>query len=265
MPPANAAAHRVPGMREVVGAITGRELRLASRRRLVLALFVLSLLPLVVFALVLIIGAASEATFGTHLDWDPVAKFLGVQAFPVELLALGLGTPIVAQDRAEDVLFLYATRPVRPAHYALGKLLAVALPCTALLLLPGFVMAGLRFGILTRVGLGDTLIVAASVVLASLLIGWGYAGVTLAASALTHRTRWAVWLALAVLILPDSVAAILHLGLAIGPGKAINAVIAMLFDHGEIGAGIWGASLLAALGMAGAGILLWRARREMTP
>jgi ABC-type transport system involved in multi-copper enzyme maturation permease subunit len=261
----SAGARAVPGLLDVVSAIAGRELRLASQRRLVRALGVLSLLPLVVFALVLVIGVATEATFGSHLSWDPVARFLSVQSFPVALLALGLGTPIVAQDRAEDVLFLYATRPVRPSHYALGKLLAVALPCTALLLVPGILMAGLRLGILARVGPVDTALVVGKVVAASLVIGWGYAGLTVAASALTHRARWALWLALGVLLLPDAIASAWRLDVAIGPTKAVSAVLAALFDGGSAGAGVWGATLLLLVGLGGTGILLWRARREMTP
>jgi ABC-type transport system involved in multi-copper enzyme maturation permease subunit len=265
MSTASAVARRVPGLREVVGAITGREIRLASQRRLVRTLFVLSLLPLVVFTLVLVIGAASKAAIGTDLGWDPVAKFLGVQAFPVTLLALGLGTPIVALDRAENVLFLYATRPVRPIHYALGKLLAVALPCTALLLVPGVIMAGLRFGILSRVGPTDTLVVVAKVTAASLVIGWGYAGLTVAASALTRRSRWSLMLAVCVLLFPDTAAAILRLKVAIGPTKAVSSVLDALFADGGTAAGLWGASLLVLCGLCGSAILLWRARREMTP
>jgi len=145
----------------------------------------------------------------------------------------------VALDRAEDVLFLYATRPVRPIHYALGKLLAVALPCTALLLGPGVIMAGLRLGILTRVGPTDTLVAVAKVAVASLLIGWGYAGLTVAASALTRRARWSLMLAVAVLLFPDTAAAILRLKLAIGPGKAVSSVLDALFAGGESGAGLW--------------------------
>jgi ABC-type transport system involved in multi-copper enzyme maturation permease subunit len=265
MRPANATPRPVPGLVDVVGAIAGREIRLASQRRLVRTLAVLSVMPLCAFALVLVIGVATEATFGSRLSWDPVARFLAVQAFPVALLALGLGTPIVAQDRAEDVLFLYATRPVRPSHYALGKLLAVALPCTALLLVPGILMAGLRLGILARVGPIDTAVVVVKVAAASLVIGWGYAGLTVAASALTHRTRWALWLALGVLLLPDAIAGVGRVEVAIGPTKAVSALLAALFDGGSVGAGVWGASLLLLVGLSGTGILLWRARREMTP
>jgi ABC-type transport system involved in multi-copper enzyme maturation permease subunit len=226
---------------------------------------VVSLLPLAGFALVLVIGAATKASFGADLSWDPVARFLGVQSFPVGLLALGLGSPIVAEDRAADVLFLYATRPVRPSHYALGKLLAVALPCTALLLVPGIVMAGLRLGILANVGPTDTLLVIAKVTAAALVIGWGYAGLTVAASALTHRTRWALWLALGALFLPDTIAGVLHVETAIGPTKAVSSLLAAMFADGGARSGAWGATLLVLLGLGGAAILLWRARREMTP
>jgi hypothetical protein len=259
------SSHRVPSSAEVVSAITGRELRLASKRSLVRVLFVLSLVPVIVFALILIIGVATEATFGAELRWDPVERFLAVQTFPVLLLALGLGTPIVASDRAEDVLFLYATRPVRPGDYALGKLLAVAGPCMALLFVPGTVMAGLRLGILTHVGPTDTLLVVGKVALASLAIGCGYAGLTVGASALTHRTRWALLGALSVLIFPDTAAGVARLHFAIGPMQAVTDVLKALFAAGTTRSGIWGAALLVGLGAAGTALLLWRARREMTP
>jgi len=45
----------------------------------------------------------------------------------------------------------------------------------------------------------------------------------------------------------------------------VASVIAALFADGSFGAGAWGAALLLLLGVGGTGILLWRARREMTP
>jgi len=265
MAEAHGSGHRVPSSAEVVSAITGRELRLASQRRIVRVLFALSLLPLVIFALILVVGVATEAAFGAGLRWDPVERFLAVQTYPVLLLALGLGTPIVASDRAEDVLFLYATRPVRPADYAVGKLLAVAGPCVALLFIPGTIMAGLRLGILTQVGPSDTLLVIGKVALASLALGCGYAGLAVGASALTHRTRWALLGALSVLIFPDTAAGVARLTFAIGPTQAVTDVIKALFATGTARSGLWGATLLVALAAGGTAILLWRARREMTP
>ena len=161
-----------PSRGHIIETIVRREVRLASRRRGVRGLFFMSLTPLVVFALILVIRVAGEETFGVDMGWDPVLSFLEVQVYPVLLLALGLGTPIVANDRSEDVLFLYATRPVGPMDYTWGKLLSVALPVALLLLVPGIIVAGLRWGILRHVGALDSLVVVAQVAEAQVVTEW---------------------------------------------------------------------------------------------
>ncbi len=258
------ATSRVPTATDVVGAIVRRELRLASKRRLVRFLFYISLLPLTAMALWLVFKVAAEASLGTEIKYDAVPQFLDVQSGPVLLLALGLGTPIVAQDRAEDVLFLYATRPVQPIHYTLGKLLATALPCAALLLVPAFIMAGLQMGVLPGVGAMDTLTLMGKTTVLSLLIGWGYAGMTVAASALTRRGRWALLLVIGYLLV-DRIAAFAGADFPIGPTHAAAELRRALFEGGEVAAGVAGGSLLAALGVLAALVLAWRASREMTP
>jgi ABC-type transport system involved in multi-copper enzyme maturation permease subunit len=256
---------RVPGLLAVVEAIASREVRMASARKLVRALFLVSLVPCLVLALVLIVRVAGEAATGIRLSWDPVGRFLEIQSIPVLLMALGLGTPIVAQDRAEEVLFLYATRPVSPAGYALGKLGAVALPSILLLLVPALLMAGLRLGILPYVDLGDTLLVVGKALLVSLLVGWGYAGLTVAASALTSRARWALLVSLGLLIVPAVVRKMAGVTAAFDPTGAASQLIEALFEGAPLERALVAACLLGGLGIAGAVVLLLRARKEMIP
>ena len=125
-------SHRTaPTSSHVIGAIARRDLAIAARRKTLRFLFIASLGPPVVIAAILVVRIVAEQLATTELDWDPVLRFLQAQAIPVALLALGLGTPCVARDRSEEVLFLYATRPVLPWHYAAGKMLSVALPSGA--------------------------------------------------------------------------------------------------------------------------------------
>jgi len=246
-------------------AIAQREIRLASRRKLVRALFVTSLIPLVIFAIVLIAEVASKAALGMSLGWDPVHQFLGVQSFPVMLLSMAIGAPMVALDRAEDVLFLYATRRVRPLDYALGKWAAVALPASLLLLLPGLLMAGMRWGILPDVDAVGSAWIAAKVVATSLLVGAGYGGVALAASALTQRGRWALLLALGLLFGPEIGRGFARTEWPLGPMHASTTLIRALFGDGRSDYAVLGACLLAACAIAGVVLCATRVRKEMIP
>ena len=215
-------------------------------------LFLGSLLPPVVLAIVLIVRIAVEQ-MGLDLDWDPVLLTIQIQAFPVALLALALGTPSVARDRSEDVLFLYATRPVTPWSYALGKMLAVAITAAALLIVPAVLLAILRQGVLgDRVSTPDSMLIIGKVAMAAIVMAWGYAGVAVGPSAITKRGRWALLLAIGVFLVPDAITEIFNdIPDAIGPAEAVKAVLDALFTGDEIGTGIFGAGMLVAYGLAG--------------
>ncbi|MDX9724592.1 MAG: hypothetical protein RBU37_27840 [Myxococcota bacterium] len=246
-------------------AISVRELRLASRRKLVRTLFIFSLIPLLVFALVIIANMAAEASFGANLGWDPVHSFLKVQAFPVLLLSMALGAPLVAEDRNQDVLFLYATRRVRPFDYAWGKYLGVALPCVLLLGLPSLVMAALRWGVLSGVDALDSAEVSALALLVSALIGLGYAGVALAASVFTHRSRWALILSLGCFFGPEILRSAMRISWPMGPMSAGQSVIEAFFAGGATEQAIAGGAMLLVLGALGLLSCSWRVAKEMIP
>ncbi|MBN2170114.1 MAG: hypothetical protein JW819_02195 [Candidatus Krumholzibacteriota bacterium] len=262
-----AGAERKPSSLHVLRAITARELRLAWRRRLLKLLFLASVLPPVIFITVILVRLFVERSFGADLDWDPMLRFLQFQAGPVTLLALGIGTPCVARDRAEDVLFLYATRPVVPWHYALGKLAAVALPAAALMLLPGLLIAVLRLTVTQDLGAAGAGLLLLKMILVSLVMGWAYAGLTVGASSGVKRARWAMLLAIAFLVFPDMVAQLVTFGRAwpMGPGSAVNRLMESLFDLGLDGQGLWCLALLMLYGAGGAWVSVQRAQREMIP
>lgn len=258
---------RCPSAYHVLRAIAWRELRVAAQRRLVRWLFIGSLLPVLVFATILVVRVIAEEKFDQDLDWDPILYFLSVEGGFVALLTLGIGTPLVARDRAEDVLFLYATRPVLPWHYMAGKMAAVLVPAAGLLLFPGIMLAALRLGLLRDVGSLDTLVLFGKVSVAGILVGLGYAGISVGASALTTRARWSLLLALGIYMLPDAVAGVIFGSdaPALGPGRATADLLGTLFDSVELWRGIVAGIVLLAYGVAGGVVTVLRVKREMIP
>ena len=244
---------KAPTTAQVITAIARREIMMAMRRRLVKLLFLVSLLPPIVMAAILV-GIMIAKGLGADLEWDPLAKLLDIQTAPVLFLALAIGTPVVARDRSEDVLFLYATRPVTPWSYTIGKMLAVALPAVALLLIPGILIAILRAGLIAEFGIVESLDLLVRIALVAVLVAWGYAGVTVGPSAAAKKTRWALLLAFGCFVIPASLAEIIWRGssYALDPGTACEDLIATLFDGYGVSYGIVGAITLVVWGALGA-------------
>jgi ABC-type transport system involved in multi-copper enzyme maturation permease subunit len=263
-----AERRRAPSSAQVILAIARREIRLAARRKLVRLLFLGSVLPPVVLTVVLVVRIIAEQTTGFELNWHPLLGFLKFQALPVALLALGLGTPSVARDRSEEVLFLYATRPVLPWHYALGKLLAVAVPAGALMLAPGILIAIFRLGVTADIGTGEALSMVLKLAVASAALAWGYAGVCVGPSAAVRKARWALLIALGLFVLPDVPAQLIAGSHAypFTPGNAINELLQTLFGGDpDLTRGSFGLFILLAYGFAGMLVTTARVQREMIP
>ena len=263
------AASRAPTSLQVVQAIARREMGIALRRRLVKLLFLLNLVPPLVLAVFLVIRTMVEGA-GLALDFDPLARFIAVQVGPVLFLALAIGTPSVARDRAEDVLFLYATRPVTPWSYTMGKMAAVAVPSAALLLIPGVLIAALRLGILESEGAGDAVTLVLKVLLVAVLTAVGYAGICVGASASTKKARWALVLALAALVAPKVSTEIagFFLGepaLPLAAPHAVSVLVEALFDAGRHSSTAVAVAALLGWGAVGAVVTAATVRREMTP
>ncbi len=260
-------AERVaPTSAAVIRAIARRELSLAARRRLTKLLFLFSILPPIVLTVIIVVRMIAESATGIGLRFDPILEFLQFQAGPVALLALGIGTPSVARDRAEEVLFLYATRPVQPWHYALGKMLAVALPAAALMLLPGALIAVLRLGVTAQLSTGEAAVLVLELAMASVALGWGYAGISVGPSAATRRGRWAMLIALGFFVIPDALARVVwgRHALPVGPVKAAQELLDTLISGNGL-AGWFGLVMLLLYGALGLLVTTGRVRREMTP
>jgi ABC-type transport system involved in multi-copper enzyme maturation permease subunit len=258
---------RPPTSAQVAAAIARREIMIALRRRLVKLLFLGNLIPPLVMAIILIVNILARGAGIGDLGWDPLARLLQIQIGPVLLLALGIGTPLVARDRSEDVLFLYATRPVTPWSYTFGKMLAVAIPAMALLVLPAILIAILRAGLMEDFGVVDSLVLIAKVTLVAFLVAWGYSGVSVGPSAAAKKARWALLLAFMCFAIPSAISEFIwgYGHYALDPGEASKDLIAALFDNDSAAHGLVGAIILLVWGALGSLVISSRMRREMIP
>jgi ABC-type transport system involved in multi-copper enzyme maturation permease subunit len=264
------ADSRTPTSTQVVAAIARREITMALRRKLVKLLFLFNLLPPLVMAIILVVNTIIKGAGLENLEWDPLAKLLEIQAGPVLLLALGIGTPLVARDRSEDVLFLYATRPVTPWSYTIGKMLAVAVPAVLLLVVPTILVAILRMGLMADFGAADSLALVGKVVIISILLACGYSGVSVGPSAATKKARWALLLALLCFMIPPAISGLAahlmnHDMYALDPATAGEVIIQALFADESMYRGILAGLCLLVWGMLGSLVTAARVRREMIP
>jgi len=257
-----------PSRAHVIGAIARRELAIAFRRRLVKLLFLVSLGPPLVFAGILVVVIVAQRMAGVDLDWDPVLWFLRFQAVPVALLAVGIGAPLVSRDRTEDVLYLYAVRPVTPWTYTLGKLIAVALPSFLLMMLPAVLIVALRQGVLDQqVSTGESMSLLVRVTVLAVLVAAGYAGVTVGPSALATRSRWALFVIFLLFWIPDLVGGLIWGpdAIGLGPGKAAQGLLDSLVGGRHAASGAGTAGVLLVYTLLGALVTARRVRREMIP
>lgn len=251
----------------VVRAIAVRQLRIAWRTRMVKIALALSLIPVLVDGVSIFVRVTTEETFGVSVPWDALVQFLQAQTAMLSLVAIAIGVPAVARDRSEDVLFLYATRPVRPWHYTAGKVLSTAVPATLLLLVPGLLLGLLRWTLLPGFGAAEIAVFTLRISLASVFIGAGVAGLCVGLGAAVKSTRWGYFLAVAGLFIIDSMIGGATLGRAVpfGPYAAGDRLIAAVFESGRLGEVLWAVSVLTiwfALGTLGTA---GRVRKEMVP
>lgn len=258
---------RAPSHRSVIWTIARRELGIAARRRVVKFLFLVSLLPPLVMGVVLVVRVMAREATGMDLGFDPVLWLLRIQAGVVMVFCLGIGPFTVARDRSEDVLYLYAVRPVSPFTYMAGKMVAVALPAGLLLFIPSVLIALVREGILDEAVQGaETFLIIAKAGIASVLLGTAYAGVTVGPSALMRRGRWALVIALLLFWMPEPLKLAKGTdGLAIGPASAAQDLLSALFNEQTALLGVASAVVLGLYALVGGVIIRARARQEMRP
>ena len=265
-PMAPAEIKHAPSAWHVIRSIASRELVLASRTRLMRFLFLGSILPPLVFVVVLVVQLMITQNVQIPFRLNPLLGFLEFMGVPVLFLSLGLGTPSVSRDRAEDVLFLYATRPVLPWHYALGKMFAVAVPAFGLMLFPGILTAILRAGVVQDIGVGDAFGMIARVAVVAAGMGWGYAGVTVGPSALVKKARWALVISLVFFMINESMLSpFFRDPWPLSPNEAFRELLNALFGEKDAIRGWISLFVLNLYGWAGFFAVRARVRTEMTP
>lgn len=257
-----------PSSVHIIGTIAQREFRIAMRRKFLRLILILGFLPPVGAAVVLVIRLLLRQMQGTDVGWDPLPHLLQFQTIPVFLAALGLGTPAVSRDRAEDVLYLYAVRPVSPSLYAAGKMLAVFLPAFIVLFLPTIMVLAVRQGILgSEAAPLESLADLGKAALLTLGAAVALAGATVGPSAATKRGRWALLMSLAIMTLPDTILRVFDLGddWAIGPINVARLLVDTMFKDPALLPSIGHLAILFAWGAAGFLLTRWRVSREMIP
>ncbi|MDZ4804485.1 MAG: hypothetical protein SGI90_06465 [Candidatus Eisenbacteria bacterium] len=258
----------IPSSIHVISTIAQREFRIAMRRKFLRVILVMGFLPPIGAAVVLIVRLLLRQMQGTDVGWDPLPFLLQFQTIPVFLAALGLGTPAVSRDRAEDVLYLYAVRPVSPTLYAAGKMLAVFLPVFIVLFMPIVMVIAVRQGILgSEAAPLDSLADLGKAALLTLGAAAALAGATVGPSAATKRGRWALLLSLAVMTLPDTVLKVFGKGddWAIGPINVARLLVDTMFKDPVWLPSLGHLAILFAWGISGFLLTRWRVAREMIP
>jgi len=258
----------IPSSTHVISTIAQREFRIAMRRKFLRVILVMGFLPPIGAAVVLIIRLIIRQMQGTDIGWDPLPFLLQFQTIPVFLAALGLGTPAVSRDRAEDVLYLYAVRPVSPTLYAAGKMLAVFLPAFIVLFMPIVLVLVVRQGILgSEAAPLDSLTDLGKAALLTLGTAAALAGATVGPSAATKRGRWALLLSLALMTLPDIILKVFGMGenWAIGPINVARHLVTTLFKEPALLPSLGHLAILFAWGGAGFLLTRWRVAKEMIP
>ncbi len=249
--------------------IAMNELRLAWKEKWFKRLLWVSFIPLIVFAVLVVIQARFSMLLDKELA-DIWQSFWGIQLFFSMLMVYFVGRRAIGEDLRTGALTVYFSRPVSFMQYLVGKWLAIAVAVIGVTLLPGLVLAIFRWLAEPATGTAVFARWAGSLVLLSALLGLTMGWVMLAVSSLTQRGRAAgiVW----VIIFFVSA------GVAEGVTQAtgIQALEALSFVRSNAqlaeflleGQGSWLQALWMLLGqlawvVVAAGVVLVRLRRWM--
>lgn len=128
------------------------------KSRLALLLFIVALIPPLVFAALIygannldllaatglrISGEGVDSSWIT-IDKEPFFWFLVWQSSFAFFLAAFIGPTLIAPDLAHNALPLYLSRPLSRADYIVGKLLVLLVPLSAVTWIPGLLLLGLQ-------------------------------------------------------------------------------------------------------------------------
>ena len=128
------------------------------KSRLALLLFIVALLPPLVFGALIygannldllaasglrVSGASVDSSWIT-IDKEPFFWFLVWQSSFAFFLAAFIGPTLIAPDLAHNALPLYLSRPLSRSDYIAGKLLVLLVPLSAVTWIPGLLLIGLQ-------------------------------------------------------------------------------------------------------------------------
>lgn len=128
------------------------------KSRLALLLFIVALLPPLVFGALIygannldLLAASGLRVSGEGVDssWitidkEPFFWFLVWQSSFAFFLAAFIGPTLIAPDLAHNALPLYLSRPLSRSDYIAGKLLVLLVPLSAVTWIPGLLLIGLQ-------------------------------------------------------------------------------------------------------------------------
>ncbi len=128
------------------------------KSRLALLLFILALLPPLVFGAMIYLANNVEMLNAVGMrvslddpesawmaiDKEPFFWFLVWQSSFAFFLSAFIGPTLVAPDLAHNALPLYLSRPMSRTDYILGKLIVLLLPLSAVTWVPGLLLLGLQ-------------------------------------------------------------------------------------------------------------------------
>ncbi len=222
-----------------------------------------SFAPLFVFGGMVVVQYRIEKFAGPVQLWRPHWQ---LQAFGAMVMAYLAGRNGVERDRLTGALWLYLSRPLRPAGYLLGKWLSVFLPVMAVLWVPQQLLLLFRLAVVPGFSAVSCLQNSAALVVCSGFASAAMSLVMLGIGSLTGSARAAgfVWLALAVVLPPVAQ------GLAEAFSNRQWVVLSFFQAAEELASALLGSegslaelSLLSLAGWALAGLLVagWRLSR----
>jgi ABC-type transport system involved in multi-copper enzyme maturation permease subunit len=121
------------------------ELRLLIKRRLFIFLFLASLLPFVIHAIVIIVSSAAlkdvfpgrpPISIGVKFFRD----FLNYQMYLSEVFVLIFGSGLIAKDNRTKAMQFYFSKPITKADYFLGKLGSIGILLLLITAVPAFLL-----------------------------------------------------------------------------------------------------------------------------
>lgn len=186
-------------------------IRLPFRSKLFIALFVLGVIPFIVFAGFL----TFYHLYGTNIPemersmnrGELFHKFLEWQRLGVIIMCLFVGTPLISRDLRAGALEVYFSKPLLLLDYLLGKFMVILFFLACMTLFPSLLLFVFDFLLSDKAGyFGEIAVYLPGLFLASLIIMLVCSSLVMASSSLARTARSAgiIWFAFHVGLLVAS-------------------------------------------------------------